>query len=79
MTLYVFDSDTHTLLTGGNQKIEARVRAVTAPDRLATTVIPVAESILAGMPKSVEPRRRPTRPGPRSSPGTSATSPVSLA
>jgi tRNA(fMet)-specific endonuclease VapC len=46
VTLYVLDSDTHTLLVNQHPKVSARVRAVAAPNVLATTVITVVESVL---------------------------------
>src|SRR3954462_7279736 len=46
MTLYALDSDTIRLFRDKHAKVEPRALAVTAPDRLATTVINVHEGLM---------------------------------
>jgi hypothetical protein len=46
MTVYALDSDTLRLLRDRHPKVEARALAVSAPDRLATTVINVHEGVM---------------------------------
>jgi tRNA(fMet)-specific endonuclease VapC len=46
MTLYILDSDTIRLFRDKDPKVEARFDSVTAPDKVATTVITVHESVM---------------------------------
>jgi hypothetical protein len=46
MTLYLLDSDTIRLLRDKHSQVEARFQAVAKPDRVATTVITVHESVM---------------------------------